>query len=87
MSTPIAPQVYFSYFKTYSSRLAKLQFEEAPDRDDLLGVDETQKRSLFAKPVMKNRSAVFTLGSRGAGLTEIEAPIIVPHAAADNKVR
>jgi len=83
----VLSKMYFSYFKTYSSRLAKLQFEEAPDRDDLLGVDETQKRSLFAKPVMKNRSAVFTLGSRGGLLTEIEAPIIVPHAAADNKVR
>ena len=53
----------------------------------MLGVDETQKRSLFAKPTMKNRSAVFTLGSRGAVVAEVEAPIIVPHAAVDNKMR
>jgi len=83
----VLSKIYFSYFKTYLSRLSKLQYDEAPDRDDLLGVDETQKRSLFAKPTMKTRSAVFTLGSRGGLLAEVEAPILVPHAAADNKMR
>jgi len=35
-----------------------------------------------SKPVLKNRSTIFTLGNRGTVLTtELEEPIIVPHAA------
>ena len=42
-----------------------------------------------AKPALKNRSTVFTLGSRGEVLTSrLEEPIIVPHAQqkSDTKV-
>ncbi|KFM74812.1 Vacuolar protein sorting-associated protein 52-like protein, partial [Stegodyphus mimosarum] len=37
-------KILFSYFKMYTSRLMKLQFEEVADRDDLMGVEDTAKR-------------------------------------------
>jgi len=33
-------KVLFSYFKSYSGRLAKLQFEETATREDLMGLDD-----------------------------------------------
>ncbi|RUS69204.1 hypothetical protein EGW08_023031, partial [Elysia chlorotica] len=88
-------KIYYSYFKSYSSRLIKLQkelaklFEEAAARDDLMGVEDTAKKGFFSsKPTLKNRSTVFTLGSRGEALTsELEAPVIVPHAAVKSETR
>lgn len=76
-------KIYYSYFKSYSNRLMKLQFDETPDKEDLMGVEDTAKRSFFsAKPSLKNRSTIFTLGNRGSVLTtDLEGPIIVPHAA------
>ncbi|XP_064650085.1 vacuolar protein sorting-associated protein 52 homolog isoform X2 [Lineus longissimus] len=75
-------KIYYSYFKGYTSRLMKLQFEEVADKDDLMGVEDTAKRGFFSKPSLKNRSTIFTVGSRGAVLTsELEAAVIVPHAA------
>ncbi|KAH6928650.1 hypothetical protein HPB50_018171 [Hyalomma asiaticum] len=82
-------KILFSYFKTYTNRLMKLQYEEVPEKDDLMGVEDTTKRDiLFSKPSLKNRSTVFTLGARNNILTtELESPIIVPHAAQKNEVR
>ncbi|XP_013412635.1 vacuolar protein sorting-associated protein 52 homolog isoform X2 [Lingula anatina] len=79
----IMSKIYYSYFKGYSSRLMKLQFEEVADKDDLMGAEDTAKKGFFSsKPALKNRSTIFTVGNRGAVLTsELEAPIIVPHAA------
>lgn len=76
-------KIYFSYFKTYISKLLKLQFEEQADRDDLMGIEDNAKRGIFSGRVaLKNRSTIFTLGSRGSVLTsELEEPVIVPHAA------
>lgn len=76
-------KIYYSYFKSYSNRLMKLQYDEVPDKDDLMGVEDTAKRSFFsAKPSLKSRSTIFTLGNRGSVLTtDLEGPIIVPHAA------
>ncbi|XP_015774460.1 PREDICTED: vacuolar protein sorting-associated protein 52 homolog isoform X1 [Acropora digitifera] len=76
-------KIYFSYFKTYISKILKLQFEEIADRDDLMGVEDNAKRGIFsAKVALKNRSTIFTLGNRGNVLTtELEEPVIVPHAA------
>ena len=77
-------KVYFSYFKTYMRRVMRLQFEDLPDKYDLMGTDENVRRGFFgSKPaVSKNKSAVFTLGDRGDILTEhLEAPALVPHAA------
>ncbi|XP_033763726.1 vacuolar protein sorting-associated protein 52 homolog [Pecten maximus] len=76
-------KMYYSYFKGYLSRLMKLQFEEVAEREDLMGVEDTARRSFFStKPTLKNRSTVFTVGNRGNILgTDLEGPIIVPHAA------
>ncbi|XP_067131774.1 vacuolar protein sorting-associated protein 52 homolog [Centruroides vittatus] len=82
-------KIYYSYFKSYSSRLMKLQFEEMADKDDLMGVEDTAKRGIFSsKPSLKNRSTIFTLGNRGSVLTtDLESPIIVPHAAQKNETK
>ncbi|XP_064616275.1 vacuolar protein sorting-associated protein 52 homolog [Liolophura sinensis] len=76
-------KVYFSYFKSYLSRLMKLQYEEVPDKEDLMAVEDTARKGFFSsKPSLKNRSTIFTLGHRGSVLTsDLEAPIVVPHAA------
>jgi hypothetical protein len=77
-------KVYFSYFKDYAGKLMKLEFEEVPDKDDLIGVEDTGRRSGFfsTRVPLKNRSTIFTLGHRDAVLTtDLEDPIIVvPHA-------
>lgn len=89
-------KIIFSYFKSYTGRLAKLQFEESASRylylslhlcficnfrEDLLGAEETQAKGFFFKPSLKNKTTVFSVGTRGEVLAqELEAPIIVPHA-------
>ncbi|CAK9799757.1 Vacuolar protein sorting-associated protein 52 homolog [Anthophora quadrimaculata] len=79
-------KIYYSYFKSYSSRLMKLQFEEGATKDDLMGVEDTAGRSIFHKTVLRHRGTVFSIGSRGDVLTsQLEAPIIVPHTA--SKIR
>ncbi|XP_071948062.1 vacuolar protein sorting-associated protein 52 homolog [Antedon mediterranea] len=73
----------FSYFKGYTNRLMKLQYDEVADKDDLMGIEDNAKKGFFSSKVsFKNRSTVFTIGNRNSVLTtELEAPIIVPHAA------
>ena len=75
-------KIYYSYFKSYSSRLATLRYEDAVTKDDLMGVEDTASKGLFTKSTsLKNKSTVFTIGNRGDILTsQLEAPIIVPHA-------
>ena len=74
-------KIMFSYFKSYSGRLTKLQFDETASRDDLLGSEDSQSKSFFFKPSLKNKATVFSVGVRDEVLTsELEAPIIVPHA-------
>ncbi|XP_043539594.1 vacuolar protein sorting-associated protein 52 homolog [Chiloscyllium plagiosum] len=82
-------KIYFSYFKSYSSRLMKVQYEEVADKDDLMGVEDTAKKGFFSKPSLKNRNTIFTLGNRGNVIasSELEAPIIVPHAAQKSDIR
>uniref|UniRef100_A0A4W3J8D7 Vacuolar protein sorting-associated protein 52 homolog n=1 Tax=Callorhinchus milii TaxID=7868 RepID=A0A4W3J8D7_CALMI len=87
-------KIYFSYFKSYTSRLMKVQYEEVADKDDLMGVEDTDAFSLtplrfFSKPSLKNRNTIFTLGNRGNVIAsaELEGPIIVPHAAQKNDSR
>lgn len=82
-------KMYYTYFKAYTTRLMKLQFDELADKDDLMGVDEGAKKGLFgSKPVMKSRATIFTLGNRGNVLTvDLEAPIIVPHAVQKSDVK
>ncbi|XP_020286805.1 vacuolar protein sorting-associated protein 52 homolog [Pseudomyrmex gracilis] len=75
-------KIYYSYFKSYSSRLMKLQFEERPTKDDLMGVENTSSRGLFHKTTLKHKGTVFSIDTRGEVLTsQLTAPIIVPHSA------
>ncbi|CAL9704030.1 unnamed protein product [Knipowitschia caucasica] len=76
-------KIYFSYFKSYSSRLLKVQYEEVADKDDLMGVEDTAKKGFFSKPSLKSRNTIFTVGQRGNILSpaELEGPILVPHTA------
>ncbi|XP_052440425.1 vacuolar protein sorting-associated protein 52 homolog isoform X2 [Carassius gibelio] len=76
-------KIYLSYFKSYSSRLLKVQYEDVADKDDLMGVEDTAKKGFFSKPSLKSRNTIFTLGQRGAVLSpgELEGPILIPHAA------
>ena len=81
-------KIMFSYFKSYSGRLAKLQYEESASRDDLLGSEESQTKGFFFKPSLKNKSTVFSVGVRDEVLgAELEAPIIVPHAGQNKDTR
>ncbi|KAM9266728.1 vacuolar protein sorting-associated protein 52 homolog [Cariama cristata] len=88
-------KIYFCYFKSYTNRLMKIQYEEVAEKDDLMGVEDTAKKDIlglwcfFSKPSLKNRNTVFTLGNRGSviGAAELEGPIIVPHAAQKSDVR
>ncbi|XP_033219439.1 vacuolar protein sorting-associated protein 52 homolog isoform X2 [Belonocnema kinseyi] len=80
-------KIYYSYFKSYSSRLMKLQFEEGASKDDLMGVEDTAGRGIFHKTSLKHRGTVFSIGMRGDVLSsELEAPIIVPHTASKIRV-
>ncbi|XP_067281302.1 vacuolar protein sorting-associated protein 52 homolog [Pseudorasbora parva] len=76
-------KIYFSYFKSYSGRLLKVQYEDVADKDDLMGVEDTAKKGFFSKPSLKSRNTIFTLGQRGEVLNpaELEGPILIPHAA------
>ncbi|XP_033335141.1 vacuolar protein sorting 52 [Megalopta genalis] len=79
-------KIYYSYFKSYSSRLMKLQFEERASKDDLMGVEDTIGRGIFHKTPLKHRGTVFSIGNRGDVLTsQLEAPIIVPHTASKTR--
>lgn len=65
-----------------------VQFEETAEKDDLMGAEDSQRKGFFStKTTFKNRSTVFTLGSRDTVLTtELEDPIIViPHAQKTEK--
>ncbi|KAK0078260.1 hypothetical protein PV325_002767 [Microctonus aethiopoides] len=79
-------KIYYSYFKSYSSRLMKLQFEEKPSKDDLMGVEDTAGRGIFHKTTLKHRGTVFSIGSRGDVLgSQLEDSIIVPHTASKTR--
>ncbi|KAL1244841.1 Vacuolar protein sorting-associated protein [Trichinella spiralis] len=81
-------KIFYTYFKTYASRLMKLQLDDVATKDDLLGSDDSTKMvNMFStRPNVRNRATVFSLGSRMSVLKEdLEAPIIVPHAADQNK--
>lgn len=80
-------KIYYSYFKSYSGRLLKLQFEETATKEDLMGREDTESRGLFHKTSLKHKGTVFTIGNRGDVLAQqLEAPIIVPHAQQKNRV-
>ncbi|KAG5344807.1 VPS52 protein, partial [Acromyrmex charruanus] len=79
-------KICYSYFKSYSSRLMKLQFEERATKDDLMGVEDTAGRGLFHKITLKHKGTVFSIDTRGQVLTsQLETPIIVPHTASKTR--
>lgn len=87
-------KINYSYFKEYIHKLMKLMYEELPDRDDLMGNDDSHKSarpSLFhikSGNSMKHRANVFALGDREALLfTELESTAIVPHSAHKNEIK
>ncbi|XP_014253461.1 vacuolar protein sorting-associated protein 52 homolog [Cimex lectularius] len=80
--TDTMSKIYYSYFKSYSSLLSKLVYENAATKDDLMGIEETGSRGLFHKSSLKQKSTVFTIGNRAEVLTsQFDAPIIIPHSA------
>ncbi|EDW03829.1 vacuolar protein sorting-associated protein 52 homolog [Drosophila grimshawi] len=80
-------KIYYSYFKSYSTRLTTLKFEESCTKDDLMGIEDNASKGLFAKTTsLKHKSTIFTIGKRGDILNQqLEAPIIVPHAQMKNR--
>jgi vacuolar protein sorting-associated protein 52 len=80
-------KIYYSYFKSYSSRLASLRYEDAVTKDDLMGIEDTASKGIFSKSTsLKNKSTIFTIGNRGDILSsQLEAPIIVPHVQQKTK--
>jgi len=83
-------KIYAAYFGGYIAKLMKLQYEELAGKDDLMGVEDNAKTKGFfsSKTPLKNRSTIFSLGSRGLVISEqLEEPIIVPHAAQKSENR
>lgn len=79
-------KIYYSYFKSYSSRLMTLQFEERASKDNLMGVEDTASRGIFHKTTLKHKGTVFSIDTRGEVLSsQLEAPIIVPHTASKTR--
>ncbi|XP_022224489.2 vacuolar protein sorting-associated protein 52 homolog [Drosophila obscura] len=80
-------KIYYSYFKSYSTRLTSLKFEESCTKDDLMGIEDNASKGLFSKTTsLKHKSTIFTIGKRGDILNQqLEAPIIVPHAQLKNR--
>lgn len=81
-------KVLFTYFREYIHKCCKLIHDDLPDKDDLMGSDDTSKSSrstsLFnLKPAtLKQRFNIFSLGDREALIsTDLESPLIVPHSA------
>lgn len=80
-------KVYHGYFKEYIHRLGKLEYDEKPDENDLMASDDqhrTRANMIFnTKPSsLKNRSTVFTMGTRSSVIKmDLEAPLIMPSAA------
>uniref|UniRef100_A0A3B1KHL8 Vacuolar protein sorting-associated protein 52 homolog n=1 Tax=Astyanax mexicanus TaxID=7994 RepID=A0A3B1KHL8_ASTMX len=57
-------KIYFCYFKSYSSRLLKVQVRNV--LGDLMGVEDTAKKDIHS---WLYRNTIFTLGQRGAVLS------------------
>jgi hypothetical protein len=79
-------KVTVSYFKSYSGRLSKLQYDEVPSQDDLMGADDTVPKGFFSKPASRTKASVFSMGQRGQvlNLEDLEGPLVVPHTTTQN---
>jgi hypothetical protein len=81
-------KVYHSYFKEYIQRLCKSEYDDKPDENDLMASDDQNHRRIGANIIfnrpssLKNRSTVFTVGTRASVIKEdLEAPLIMPSNA------
>ena len=87
--TDTVGKVYYSYFKSYQSRLIKLEYEEVPGKGDVMGAEDESRRSLqlfSSSKSIRSRSTVFTLGNRDDLLNnQLEWPVIIPAHCADKR--
>ncbi|VBB30923.1 unnamed protein product, partial [Acanthocheilonema viteae] len=86
----VISKMFFTYFKTYASRLFRLLLDDVATKDDLLGAENTIKTtSIFSlKSQVRNRATVFSLGNRDGLLSsDLMSPLIVPHAAQQGNER
>ncbi|KAL3991087.1 Vps52 / Sac2 family protein [Acanthocheilonema viteae] len=86
----VISKMFFTYFKTYASRLFRLLLDDVATKDDLLGAENTIKTtSIFSlKSQVRNRATVFSLGNRDSLLSsDLMSPLIVPHAAQQGNER
>ncbi|KAI6226931.1 Vacuolar protein sorting-associated protein 52-like protein [Aphelenchoides besseyi] len=90
--TDTLSKMFFSYFKTYVSRLFKLQMADSATKEDLLGAEDVAKMgyanipnisNIFSsKPHTRSRATVFSLGGRESLVsTDFLTPLIVPSSA------
>ncbi|KAI6173973.1 Vacuolar protein sorting-associated protein 52-like protein [Aphelenchoides besseyi] len=90
--TDTLSKMFFSYFKTYVSRLFKLQMADSATKEDLLGAEDVAKigyanipniSNIFSsKPHTRSRATVFSLGGRESLVsTDFLTPLIVPSSA------
>ncbi|KAJ1973876.1 Vacuolar protein sorting-associated protein 52 [Dimargaris xerosporica] len=78
---------YAEHFDRYSRGLQRL-LNVMADRGDLLGLDETAKfGGLFgtARPALKDRKHIFSLGDRLTIVTHPAPQVIIPHVAEGQK--
>ncbi|KAH7642258.1 vacuolar protein sorting-associated protein 52-like protein [Dermatophagoides farinae] len=86
-------KIYFSYFKEFIHKSTKMMYEDLPDKDDLMGNDDSHKANKISifnlkSNVVKHRPNIFSLGDRESLLTiELESPLIVVHAATKNDMK
>lgn len=67
-------KVYYNNFKDYLIKLSRLEYDDKPDEYDLMAADDHHKAR---KHRIKNRSTVFSMGTRSSVLKEnLTAPLI-----------
>eukprot|EP00048_Salpingoeca_helianthica_P024708 m.34679 g.34679 ORF g.34679 m.34679 type:complete len:710 (+) comp9546_c0_seq3:57-2186(+) len=80
-------KIHFTYFKEYTERLRKLQEDLPSGPEDLLAVEDSSRRSFFgSRTTPKARTALYAIGQRAAVLTQLEAPVIVPHTVGEGRL-
>lgn len=80
-------KMYLSVFRTYHSSLVK-HMQTMATKDDLLAVEHTATKSLFGtKSDPASRVDAFALGERGEILEDVEAPPLIAHVVAAEKMK
>ncbi|KAI6191229.1 Vacuolar protein sorting-associated protein 52-like protein [Aphelenchoides bicaudatus] len=88
--TDTLSKMFFSYFKTYVSRLFKLQMTDCAAKEDVLGAEDAVVKPAYpnltnifsSKPHTRSKATVFSLGGRESLVsTDFLSPLIVPSSA------